>query len=46
VNAAHLGLSLGDRACLATALDSGGDVVTLDRSWGGVDLGVPILLLR
>lgn len=43
---ARLGFSPGDRACLATALDLGGGVVTLDRSWGGVDLGVPVAVLR
>jgi len=41
-----LGLSLGDRACLALASATGATAVTADRVWNGLDLGVKIQLLR
>ncbi|MBX9897632.1 MAG: type II toxin-antitoxin system VapC family toxin [Qipengyuania sp.] len=41
-----LGLSLADRACLATARATGMTVVTADRAWGGLDLGVAIEVIR
>ncbi|SEJ45657.1 PIN domain nuclease, a component of toxin-antitoxin system (PIN domain) [Deinococcus reticulitermitis] len=34
-----LGLSLGDRACLALGLERGATVLTADRAWG--ELGAP-----
>jgi PIN domain nuclease of toxin-antitoxin system len=34
----HLGLSLGDRACLALAIRSGAIAVTADRNWLDIDL--------
>ena len=40
------GLSLGDRACLALALDLGGYPVTADRAWGSVDVGLVVTLIR
>ena len=40
------GLSLGDRACLATALRFGRRVMTTDRSWAALDIGVAIHLIR
>lgn len=42
------GLSLGDRACLATALRLGRPVLTADRSWAAldIDIGVAIHLIR
>ena len=40
------GLSLGDRACLALALRLGAPVLTTDRSWAGLDLGVPVEVIR
>lgn len=40
-----LGLSLGDRACLATGLLDGDRVVTLDRAWSDLDLDVPVIVL-
>jgi ribonuclease VapC len=40
------GLSLGDRACLATARRLGRSVVTADRSWAAVDVGVTVRLIR
>jgi PIN domain nuclease of toxin-antitoxin system len=40
----HRGISLGDRACMATALLMGLPVVTADRNWAG--LRVPNLLIE
>lgn len=40
------GLSLGDRACLALGLRLGRTVVTADRAWARVDVGVEIVLIR
>lgn len=40
------GLSLGDRACLALALQLGATAVTADRAWSKLDIGVTIELLR
>jgi PIN domain nuclease of toxin-antitoxin system len=43
----RLGLSLGDRACLVTALRTGHTVLTADKAWGRVKLaGVRIELAR
>jgi ribonuclease VapC len=42
----HAGLSLGDRACLALALEIGAKVYTADRQWSQVDAGCPIHLIR
>jgi PIN domain nuclease of toxin-antitoxin system len=51
--AAHLrprtrraGLSLGDRACLALGLQLGCPVITADRVWARLDVGVEVLLIR
>ncbi len=41
-----LGLSLGDRACLALALARGIPAVTADRAWTGADLGVEVRVIR
>jgi ribonuclease VapC len=40
------GLSLGDRACLALALDLGGQPVTADRAWGRINVGLDVMLIR
>ena len=40
------GLSLGDRACLALALRQGLSVLTADRQWSGLDIGVGVRLIR
>jgi ribonuclease VapC len=42
----NLGLSLGDRACLALALELKAPVYTADRSWKKLSLGVPIHVIR
>ena len=40
------GLSLGDRACLALGAERGYPVVTADRVWGSLDVGVEIIVIR
>jgi len=40
------GLSLGDRACLALALSRNARVLTADRAWAGLDVGVGIEVIR
>ena len=40
------GLSLGDRACLALALDLDARPVTADRAWGRIDVGLDVMLIR
>lgn len=42
----HLGLSLGDRACLALAVRLALPVVTADRGWGALDLTIPVVSVR
>lgn len=42
----HLGLSLGDRACLALAEQLGAKVLTADRPWDQLKLGIDIELIR
>lgn len=41
-----LGLSLGDRACLALAISLKVPAWTTDRSWKKLNVGVPIQLMR
>ena len=41
-----LGLSLGDRACLALGIALKAPVYTADRAWKGLKLGVPIHVIR
>ena len=40
------GLSLGDRACIATAKHVGLPAVTADKVWAKLDLGVEVRLIR
>jgi ribonuclease VapC len=40
------GLSLGDRVCIETARRHALPVLTADRAWAGLDLGVDIRLIR
>lgn len=41
-----LGLSLGDRACLALAVQLQSPVATGDKAWAQLDLGIKIELIR
>ena len=41
-----LGLSLGDRACLALGRQLGRPVLTTDGAWGSLDLGVTVKPIR
>jgi ribonuclease VapC len=40
------GLSLGDRACLATAIVLDARVLTADQAWRKLNLGVEIVMIR
>jgi PIN domain nuclease of toxin-antitoxin system len=40
------GVSLGDRFCLALALELDAPAITADRRWASLDLGVEITLIR
>ncbi|MGQ0663426.1 MAG: type II toxin-antitoxin system VapC family toxin [Pseudomonadota bacterium] len=42
----HLGLSLGDRACLALGERMSAPVYTADRAWRSLSLKSPIILVR
>jgi ribonuclease VapC len=41
-----LGLSFGDRACLALGQKQSGLVLTADRSWAELDTGVEVVVIR
>lgn len=41
-----LGLSLGDRACLALGIERGATVFTTDRAWSSLSLGIEIQVIR
>ena len=43
---AHRGMSLGDRACLALAIELGLPVLTADRAWRDLDVDVEINFIR
>lgn len=40
------GLSLGDRACLALAITKNIPVLTADKAWKGLEIGIAIQLIR
>jgi PIN domain nuclease of toxin-antitoxin system len=40
------GLSLGDRACLALAIERKATVYTTDRAWKSLSLGIEIEVIR
>jgi ribonuclease VapC len=42
----HLGLSLGDRACIALAMTKAWPVLTADKVWAELSLGVKVQLVR
>ena len=42
----HAGLSLGDRACLALGDGLGYPVVTADRIWASLKVGIEIIMIR
>jgi PIN domain nuclease of toxin-antitoxin system len=42
----HLGLSLGDRACLGLARRLGRPALTADRAWLDADFGVEVRMIR
>lgn len=46
VHTRTLGLSLGDRACLALAIDLGVPVYTADRSWKKLSLPISVHAIR
>jgi PIN domain nuclease of toxin-antitoxin system len=46
INTQPLGLSLGDRACLALAKTNSAAAVTADRVWQELDVGVKVELIR
>ena len=46
VQGERLGLSLGDRACLALAIRLNACVLTADSAWTKLDIGVDVVLVR
>ena len=42
----RLGLSMGDRCCLALGLDLGAEVYTAERAWATLELGVKVRVIR
>jgi ribonuclease VapC len=41
-----LGLSFGDRACLALAMARGAPAATMDRAWSALDIGAEVIVAR
>jgi ribonuclease VapC len=39
-------VSLGDRACMALAVDLKAEIYTADKAWANFDLGCPVHLIR
>jgi len=46
VDTRQFGLSLGERACLALGQRTGGTVLTADRAWASLAVGVPVRVIR
>jgi ribonuclease VapC len=42
----HLGLSIGDRACLALAAQLAVPAYTADRAWAKLEIGVKVVVVR
>ena len=42
----RFGLSMGDRICLALGHELGATVLTMDRAWADLDLGVTVRVVR
>src|SRR6266699_588436 len=42
----HIGLSLGERVCLALAQHLGLPALTTDRAWEGLSLGITVQVIR
>jgi ribonuclease VapC len=42
----HLGLSIGDRACLALAAQLAVPAYTADRAWARLEIGVEVVVVR
>ncbi len=42
----HRGLSFGDRACLALGRSLGVPVLTADRAWADLNLGIEVEVIR
>lgn len=42
----HLGLSYGDRACLGLAMQQQRPILTADRVWSELNLGIEIQVIR
>lgn len=45
-NTRRLGLSLGDRACLALGIARNEPIYTADRVWAELDIGAKVVLIR
>jgi PIN domain nuclease of toxin-antitoxin system len=45
-NTKSIGLSFGDRACLALAIFLNQPVLTTDRLWGSINVGVDVRVVR
>ncbi|MEV1295701.1 hypothetical protein [Pseudonocardia sp. NPDC049635] len=41
-----VGLSLGDRCCLALAARLDGPAITADQAWTGLDLDITVITIR
>lgn len=46
INTKEFGLSLGDRACMALAMQENLPIITADKIWLKVDIGLKIISIR